>query len=434
MYRRSKRRSDAVEYERQRLLLLSPTTSYQLKPFVCAAERLGAEVVVATDRCPVLAKQWQGGPLPLKFSNGDEAVRQIVEFAREHPVDAIVGVGDRATVLAARASRALGLAHNDPEATEAANNKAVMRRLLQQSGVRQPAYWVAPVDDDARRWAAVVSFPCVLKPLHLAASQGVIRADTEAEFVAAFERIGRLLASPELLCNCGQAGEKILIEEFVPGQEVAVEALLVEGRLIPLAIFDKPDPLDGPYFEETIYVTPSRLPVEVQTKLLETTARAATALGLRHGPVHAELRWCEEGPWLIEVAARTIGGLCSRTLSFAQRMSLEELVIRHALGKLPEAIARADDAAGVMMIPVPGAGELRQVRGIPEAEAVPGIEEVVITAKPGEHLVPLPEGSSYPGFIFARGRTPEEVEDALRRAHARLRFDVAPLLPVAPEW
>jgi biotin carboxylase len=268
----------------------------------------------------------------------------------------------------------------------------------------------------------------VIKPLRLAASRGVIRADDPGAFVAALERIRRILAEPDAAA-CGAPARAVLIEEFVPGVEVALEGLLRAGRLHVLALFDKPDPLNGPFFEETIYVTPSRLGAARQRAAVRCVERAARALGLVEGPVHAELRLdtraeTEDGaPTLIEIAARPIGGRCSAVLRFGEEgASLEEIVIGHALGIAPPSLEREALAAGVMMIPVPGSGVLREVRGQDAARAVSLIEEVVITAHPGERLVPWPEGSRYPGFIFARGATPGAVEQALREAHRRLEF------------
>jgi biotin carboxylase len=270
------------------------------------------------------------------------------------------------------------------------------------------------------------SYPCVLKPTFLAASRGVIRANNPDEFVAAFRRIADLIAQPEVAEKGREATREVLVEEYVPGVEVALEGLLIAGHLKVLAIFDKPDPLDGPYFEETIYVTPSRHPDAVQDNIASTTAAAARAIGLREGPVHAELRVNEHGPWLIEIAARSIGGLCSRTLRFGAGLSLEDLILMHAIGRGVEAYERERQPAGVMMIPIPRAGILREVRGMHAARQVPGIVDLTISATLGKPIVPLPEGSAYLGFIFARGESPAAVETALRNAHRRLTFVIDP--------
>ena len=410
---------------RPRLLLLLPTATYRTAAFVEAARRTGIDLTVASERPSTFEDANPGGLVTLDLSEPDRAAAQALAFARERPVQGVVGVDDDTAVVAAAIAARLGLRGNDVAAARAARDKHEQRTLLAAAGVPVPGFTRYSVDDAARRLAAAVSYPCVLKPLRLAASRGVIRADTPEQFVAAFERVKRIV---------DQAGceRSILVEDFVPGREYALEGLLVAGELRVLALFDKPDPLDGPYFEETIYVTPSRLPPDAWQAVAACASRAAAALGLREGPVHAELRVNSRGPWLIELAARPIGGRCSAALRFGTgdsglgaRVSLEELIIRHTLGMEIATLERESCAAGVMMIPVPGAGVLREVRGVDAARSVPLVEEVVITAHPGQELVPWPEGARYPGFIFGRGGTPETVEAALRAAHQRLQFVIA---------
>jgi biotin carboxylase len=332
-------------------------------------------------------------------------------------------VDDATTVVGAAIGKALGLRANAPAAVRATRDKQAMREALARSGVSQPGFVVASVADDPRVVAAGARYPCVLKPLVLSASRGVIRADGAAEFVTAWQRLSAILAEAEVQA-LGEGARKILVEDFVPGVEVALEGMLTDGRLITLALFDKPDPLDGPFFEETIYVTPSRLPEPAQKAIADCAAEAARALGLTDGPVHVELRLNERGPWLIELAARSIGGLCSRTLSFGTGMSLEEIILRHALGWPIASLELGRPAAGVMMIPIPRGGILERVNGIEEALAVPGIEDVNISMHAGQRIVPLPEGSAYLGFIFSRAGTPAEAETSLRRAHAILNFTI----------
>jgi biotin carboxylase len=319
----------------------------------------------------------------------------------------------------------LGLRSSSVEAVSTTRNKHRMREAFARAGVRSPRFILLNVADDPEAAAERATYPCVLKPTVLAGSRGVIRADDPAAFVAAFRRIAAILAESEM-AGLGDGREEVLVEEFIPGREVALEGLLLGGELHVLALFDKPDPLDGPYFEETIYVTPSRLPEDVQAAIAAEARWAARALGLVEGPIHAELRVNEHGPWVVEVAARTIGGLCSRTLRFGAGISLEELVIRHALGVELDSLERERRPAGVMMIPIPRGGVLRAVQGREDAAAVPGIEDVTISAHVGQELVPLPEGSRYLGFILARAESPDAVEAALRAAHARLHFDVDP--------
>ncbi len=409
-----------------RLLLLIPTTTYRTEAFMEAAHRLGVDVVVASDRRNVLQDKVPDGLLTIDFMKPDVAALEVAEFARPHPIDGVVPVDDLTTVAGAAIAEALGLPSNSVESAKAALNKSVMRKLLTQAGVPSPRYWLFSLDDDPALVADTVPYPVVLKPTILAGSRGVIRADDPAQFVNAFRRIGTILRTPEVVAM-GEGARQILVEEFVPGTEVALEGLLVKGDLQVLALFDKPDPLDGPFFEETIYVTPSRLPATTQAAIADCTAAAAQALGLREGPVHAELRVNEHGPWIVEVAARSIGGLCSRTLRFGTGMSLEELIIRHAMGVEIVSMQRDRKPAGVMMIPIPQSGILQEVRGREEAERVPGIEEIKITIPIGQEVVPLPEGMKYLGFIFARDETPERVEAALRAAHRRLTFIITPL-------
>ena len=413
----------------EHLLLLVSTTGYTGNAFRDAAARLGVSVIVGSDRCHVLADQWsEDGMLTLDFRDPEAAVEQIVIAAAARKIRAILPSSELTATIAARASARLGLPHNAPEGAAAAGNKALMRARLVAAGVRSPTARTFAITEDPGAIAADVRYPCVLKPLLLSASRGVIRADDAPSFVAAWRRIAALLALPELLARDPTAGAKILVEPFVPGFEVAVEGLLSAGALRVLAIFDKPDPLDGPYFEETIYVTPSRLPAATQEVIAATTAAAARALGLREGPLHAELRINDEGAWVIEVAARSIGGLCGRALRFGVDMTLEELLIRHAMGLATIADEREGAASGVMMIPIPRAGILDHVGGVEAAKRVPGIDDVSVRS-PGARVAPPPDGDAYLGFIFAHGASPALVEGALREAHALLDVQITPLLP-----
>ena len=408
-----------------RVLLLVPTTSYRIGDFLEAARKLGIDVAVGSGDQDVLERLSRGQALGLDLADLEAGVGRIFEYARRHPLAAILAVDQETTVLAARAAQALGLPHNPPDAVAAAGDKYRFRAALANSGLNVPRFTRLSADEEVRRAARRAAYPCVLKPLALSAGRGVIRADDEASFVAAFHRIKDILASPDA-AQPGDAGDYILVEDYIPGAEVSLEGLLEDGRLRTLALFDKPDPLEGPYFEETIYVTPSRLPAETQRAVAAATETALGSLGLRDGPIHAEIRINDKGAWVIEIAARSIGGLCARSLSFGAGVALEELILGHALGLSVGAAEREEDAAGVMMIPIPGAGVLDGVDGITEARAVPGIEDVTITIPLGQDVVPLPEGFRYLGFIFAKGSAPEAVEAALRQAHARLSFAITP--------
>lgn len=411
--------------ERKRLLLLVTPGTYRASAFMTAARALDVDVVRALDLPPQLADEWDV-PLKTDFSDIESATQAIVAYASHHPINAIVAVDDSATLLAARAGDALGLPHNPPEAAEAARDKGIMRALMSAGGAPCPVFRRFPLTADPRDIAAQVTFPCVVKPLRLSGSRGVIRADTPEELAAAFARTKRLL----LHDGYDENKTDILIEDFIPGVEVALEGLLTNGELRTLAIFDKPDPLDGPYFEETIYVTPSRLSEQTQAAISECVATAARAIGLRDGPVHAEARVNERGPWMLEIAGRSIGGLCSTVLEFGAGMSLEEILLRHALGQETPSIDRTGPAAGVMMIPIPRAGILNAVEGVERACATPRVTGVEITTRLRSPVIPLPEGSSYLGFIFARADDPAEAEAALRAAHAELRFDIRPMLTI----
>lgn len=415
------------------LLLLTSTKAYETRLFTQAAAKLGIPLLLATDRCQKLDDPWADGALPLHFEDPEGSARLILEQACTQPIRALVALGDRAPRTAALACQALGLPYNPPAATAACRDKFIARQMLQAAGVEVPRFARFSINDDPRRCSSDIQFPCVLKPLSLSGSQGVIRADTPEQFVVAFERIADLLRQTKIRVQREETHNWLLVEGFIPGREVALEGLLNQGRLRVLAIFDKPDPLTGPFFEETLYVTPSREDAAAQAKIVDCVERAARALTLCHGPMHAEVRLTSAGPRILEVAARSIGGLCSRALRFQAGRSLPELILRHAWGLPIDPIVREEEAAGVLMIPIPRAGVFQGVEGMEEARRIPGIEEIAITAKEAHPLLPLPEGSSYLGFIFARGSTPRAVEEALRAALPRLHFRIEPRLPVAPQ-
>src|SRR3989442_4182383 len=315
-----------------RLLLLMTTTTYRASAFIAAARRLQVTVVVGSDQPQALEALTPGSTLTLDFLQPETAVRTIAAFAAAHSLDAVVGVDDETTLTAAMAAEALGMSHNAVASVAAARNKRRMRELLAQADVLSPPFACFSIDEDPAEIVRQITFPCVVKPLFLSASRGVIRADDAVQFMTAFQRLVAMLRTPELAVRGGALARQLLVEVFIAGQEVALEGLLTRGQLKVLALFDKPDPLDGPFFEEKLYVTPSRLPGSIQEAITASTARTVQALGLREGPVHVELRVNAQGPWMIEIAARSIGGLCSRTLRFDAGLSLEEVILRHALG------------------------------------------------------------------------------------------------------
>ena len=407
--------------ETSRLLLLIPTTSYRTRDFLDAARRVGVQVVVGSNQDPVLSALTDGLTTRVDFVNSDRAVDQIVRYAARYPIATIVGVDEGTTTIAARASDLLGLPHNNPAAVAATADKYRLRRALIDAGLPQPTVRLFSIDEDPPSAARQInSYPVVLKPLSLSGSRGVIRANDTQEFSTAFERIRVILA--ETSEDTGlRAQPYVLAEDYLPGGEVILEGLLIGGRLHVLALFDKPDPMHGPTFEETILVTPSRLPETTQRLIRQRTEAAIQALGLTEGPVHTELRITDEqGPVLLEIAARSIGGLCARVLRFGAGVSLEELIIQHALGRDPAGLQREHTPAGVMMLPVPRHGVLYEVRGQAEARSLPAIVDLHITIAPGTEVRPLPNGDRYLGFLFARADTAEEVEAALRQAYALL--------------
>ncbi len=401
-----------------RILLVAAKTGYQVREFFGAAERLGIDLVLATDRCHILEDPWGDRATPLRFETVPED-RDIESLRARGPFCGVLAVGDRPAFLAAYVAERLGIAFHPSAAVTAANDKYRTRERFRVVGLNVPHYDLLP-PGQLPAWKC----PCMLKPLHFSASRGVIRADTPEEFVVAEARIRKMIP----------ADEPILVEDFIPGREFALEGLVTGGKLQTLAIFEKPDPLDGPFFEETIYVTPSRESAVVRRSIEEAAQVAIAALGLRFGPVHAEMRVNSQGVWMLEAAARPIGGLCSRVLRFSDGTGddagLEEILLRRALGQDVSAVRLAPGAHGVMMLPIPRAGVFSGAEGVDQARAVNGIEAVEITAKEGQFLQPLPEGASYLGFLFARSGDANRVEEALRQAHACLHFRLDQALPV----
>jgi hypothetical protein len=419
-----------------RVLLVASKTGYQVREFYGAAERLGIELTLVTDRCHILEDPWGDHAAAVQFEQPEAGIEAL---EARGPFDGIVAAGDQPAGVAAKIADRLKLRFHSIESVRAASDKYATRERFRAAGMNVPSYG----------FDAPVNFPCVLKPLHLSASRGVIRANNPQEFAGAHARIRKMIGE-----------EPVLVEDFIPGREFALEGIVTDGRLQTLAIFDKPDPLDGPFFEETIYLTPSGESREVQQSIEGAAQNAVSALGLTHGPVHAEMRINPRGVWMLEAAARPIGGLCSRILRFASprraddrflssasaraetghtnrwpvphslESSLEDLLLQHALGGDISAALLAPGAHGVMMIPIPAEGVYSGVHGLEKARETADIESVEITAKEGQYLAPLPEGQSYLGFIFSRASSQDRVDRALLHAHSCLRFRMTKALPV----
>jgi biotin carboxylase len=419
----------------KRLLLFTAKLGYQTRSFEEAALKLGVQLVYVTDRCHQLEDPWGDRAIAVHFENPEVAAYAVMEGLRDQIVDGILALGDRPAAAAAYAARGLGLHYNHPAVVEACRSKLRMREVFRDAGLRVPWFRDLPIAPTPEPTLLGIQFPCVLKPLSLSASQGVVRANNREEFLAAALRIRRLLESPEIRSTREPHLDRMLVEGYITGREVAVEGLLTDGQLRMLAIFDKPDPLEGPYFEETIYITPSRLS-DTELRAVEQCARdAARALGLSHGPVHAEFRINDDGVWPLEVAPRPIGGLCARALQFVfgteeKTIGLEELLLRHALELSGTDAPRESLASGVLMIPVPRSGILEAVNGEDAARAMPGVSDLLITARLHDYIAAWPEGCSYLGFLFARGTSAAEVEQVIRTANEKLAFTITPRLPV----
>lgn len=414
----------------KRILLLYTTTGYPSRAYLKAAKSRGYETLIGTDRCHRLEDPWQDDAIPLRFETPQASCQTIQQYAKDKPVQGIIPIGDRPVLTAAMASEALGLLGNSPHSVSLARNKYLFRQTLLSLGIRTPWFARYHVREDPARILSEVPFPCVLKPLAQTASFGVIRANDVNQFVSAFSKIRLLLKNPEIQAWGDETSDYILVESFISGKEITVEGILDEGCHHLLAIFDKPEPLDGPFFEETIYRTPTRLNEEEISRVLECTQEVVEALGLCNGPIHAEIRMNQEGPMMVEIAPRSIGGLCSRSLRFGSDGSLEEIILHHALGDKLPLIQQDPTPSAVMMIPIPESGEYQGVSGLEEALATADIQEIILTAKQNQDLKCLPEGTSYLGFIFARSATYPGVQKALKEAYRKLCFNIQKPLPV----
>jgi biotin carboxylase len=419
------------------VLLCTTTLGYQARAFDQAARRAGVTLRIVSDRCDHLENPWGDDAVPARFDRNLALVAPVLAALEQTPVDGVLAVGDRPAWLAAHIAHARGLPWHDPEAVAIATHKLRARGRWLAAGLPVPWFVSVPArgDDDLDRLSRV-RFPSVIKPVGLSASRGVVRVDSPAALMAARDRLAALLARPDVRGAGSTDDETLIIEGFVPGHEFALDGVLEQGALRVFALFEKPDPLDGPYFEETIYVTPARLTPARQHVIAGHIARAALALGLHHGPIHAECRVDGDDIVVLEVAPRPIGGLCARAIPVVAPdgtgCGLEDVLLAHALGRSLEGYGHQAIASGVLMVPVPSAGHLREVEGTEAVQAMPGVTDVVMTARPGTLLEPLPEGGRYPGFVFAQGEQPDDVIGTLRAASRGLRLVVDRALPISP--
>jgi len=411
---------------RDRVLVIAPHGSYRTAPFIKAANNLNVDVLIASQGEHSIVSDYVQG-LHIDFKDSKKSIETILAEANKRVFSGIIGTDDTTTELAATVAKKLSLAHNDPQAVNIAQRKDLARLSLKKSNVKLPEFDILTTTKPLSEQKIKVNFPAVIKPVALSASRGVIRVNNELELQQASERIKNMLLEERQIDQAIR--DILLLEEFIPGKEVAVEGMLHNGKLDVLAIFDKPDPLDGPFFEETYYITPTSYSEKIQQEIKQTVLESCQAYGLKEGPIHAECRINENGVWILEVAARTIGGLCGRLLSLGTGYSLEELVLLHAMGKRVEIkkIKPSELGLGVLMIPIPKAGILKRVEGLLAAQRIPYINEVSIEVRDGYELIPLPEGNSYLGFIFAEAPTVAEAEQALRVAHDCLNIVIAPL-------
>jgi hypothetical protein len=419
---------------RPRVLLCATTTGYQTRMFDEAAVRLGVDLVLASDRCDRLDDPWRDRAIPVRFHDDAGALSAVETALGRALLHGVLAVGDRPAVLAARVAEARGLRWHAVEGARAGRDKWRFRAAQHAAGLPAPRGLV--VDTGRLVIPDGVRYPCVVKPLVLSGSRGVIRADTPGALTAALARVAAILEAGDVRDLRDDAARQILIEDYVEGYEVAVEGLMTRGTFRALAVFDKPEPLAGPFFEETIYVTPTARTAADGDAVVAAVTAAARASGLQHGPVHAECRVTPDGVVVLEAAARPIGGLCARALRLrdgdGEEWPLEQDLLAHAIGRGRE-VTLAPGATGVMMVPIPRAGVLREVAGVEAARAVPGVADVTITAKAGQILQTLPESASYLGFIFARGAGERDVMVALRAAHACLHFTIGAVVPMRRE-
>jgi len=412
------------QFAGKRLLLIAHHNSYRIAPYIKAAKNLGLEVTIASQGKHSLVTEVANG-IHIDFDDIESAISEILKANQVQPFAGILGSDDQTVELAAHTAKDLNLPHNPPQAAQFSHRKDLARAQLSLAGCPVPIHCLLDLSRPIKKQMAGLPWPCVLKPLNMSASRGVIRADNEDEFLLACERLRPIVVTAQ-----GEFEQShVLIEEYIDGIEIAYEGYLYRGELNTITIFDKPDPLVGPYFEETIYVTPSSLSSDLQQKIKSVLQNACNAYGLTTGAVHAECRIDKDNNvWILEIASRTIGGDCARILD-NKNFGIEELAIMLAIEQPVEA-TMPDQARGVMMIPIREHGLLKRVEGLLEANRVEGIDKIDIIISEGHELVPLPEGNQYLGYIFATADTAEKVTSAIREAYAHLKFITRPVFKI----
>ena len=402
------------------VILIIPSASYRSNAFMNAADKLDLKILVVTDNSQVFSDQFPDNIITMNFDHWTEKLDEISEWSDRFNLMAVIGVDEESILLAAIFSQYLGIEHNSIESVMRTTNKLLMRFELKKARMNCPwfrSFSIEKLPDDI---IEEINFPCVIKPTFLSASQGVLRVNNEQEFKEGFQILTDLLSQKKIKKRGGEEANYIMVEEYIPGNEVSIEGIVSQGKLKILAIFDKPEPLEGPTFEETIFVTPTTLSGSMQSSLYETAQQAMETLGIVKGPVHIEVRINSNGNYILECASRSIGGMCSKILEFQGGMSLEELILRSSLGRNIEKSNLSDTAKGVMMMPIKNSGKLKEMRGVEEAISVDGITDLQITIKPGEMLDPLPKGDRYLGFLFAEGKNQEMVIKDLKNAWSKI--------------
>ncbi len=403
------------------VLLIAPSGSYRIPPYIEAAKALGIGLLVVSNSKHSLVSEVAKG-ISVDFDDLRLAREIILSEIKGLKILSVLATDDICVGLSSQIAQQLGLPQNNPSAARLTHRKDLAREALQLAGCNTPEFQVIKLID-ASNLSKSINYPVVIKPLSLSASRGVIRANDAAEFVQACRRIDSIL---EYTGQSGYERNQVLVEAYLDGAEFAVEGIIIAGEFHLLMIFDKPEPLIGPFFEETYYLTPSQLESAQIQELINEVSRCCHAYNLTHGPVHAEARITQTGVVLLELAARTIGGQCGQLIEFSTCQKLEELVILGMCGIKPE-LPSSVESAGVLMIPVAKSGLLKRVEGMTDALQVEFIRDIEIHIQAGYELIPLPEGSSYLGFIFAQAPSYQQTYDALKKAYDKLNFVTQPI-------